>query len=306
MTNENPMKIKNKKTSIKSGAALFSFLMLIPVIFHFVVLYCGVNLNSILLSFTTNTPEGGQVFSLINFKNFFNQLVNKDSRVYISLVNTIEYYLLHLAKFILTTIVAYFFYKKVYGHKFYKVIFFLPSMIPGMVYVSIFKNFITTYGPLYMAINWLLGIEMPSLLSVPKTAKAVIMFFAFWSGFGPQLLIQVGAMNRIPEEVIDAGTLDGCTGFKEFRHIVLPLIFETVATYFLLGIVGIFQSTGPFLFFVGEGMPEVYTLSYWIFTQTMGGKTNYPAAIGLFFTLAALPLVLLSRWAFNKVETVTY
>jgi len=297
---------QKKKIAIKSGGNLFSCLMLIPVIFHFLVFYCGVNLGSILLAFTTNTPSGGLELSLINFKNFFSELARADSAVYMALINTLEYYLLGLAKFIITSVVAYFFYKKVYFHKWYKIIFFLPSMIPGMVYISIFKNFITTYGPLYMVVKGLFGIEMPSLLSVPETAKVVIMFYAFWSGFGPQLLIQIGAMNRIPEDVIEAATLDGCLGLREFTHIVLPLIFETIATYFLLGIVGIFQSSGPFLFFVGEGMPQVHTLSYWIFTQTMGGKTNYPAAIGLFFSIVALPLVLISRWGINKVETVTY
>lgn len=298
--------LDNKKIKIKSGGNLFSLLMLIPVIFHFLVLYCGVNLGSILLAFTTNTPDGGQVFSLINFENFFKELARSDSAVYMALINTLEYYLLGLVKFILTSFIAYFFYKKVYLHKIYKIIFFLPSMVPGMVYISIFKNFITTYGPLYMILKNLFGIEMAPLMSMAETAKVVIMFYAFWSGFGAQLLIQIGAMNRIPDDVIEAAKLDGCIGFREFWFIVMPLIFETIATYFLLGIVGIFQASGPFLFFVGEGMPQVHTLSYWIFTQAMGGKTNYPAAIGLFFTVVALPLVLISRWAINKVETVTY
>ena len=296
----------NKKPTIKTGGNLFCIFMLIPVIFNFLVFYCGVNLGSILLAFSTPTPDGGEIFSLVNFENFIKELGRTDSAVYMALFNTLEYYLLGLVKFALTSLVAYFFYKKVYLHKWYKIIFFLPSMVPGMVYISVFKNFITTYGPLYMVLNKLFGIEMAPLMANPETAKVVIMFYAFWSGFGAQLLIQIGAMNRIPDDVIEAATLDGCLGFREFWYIVMPLIFETIATYFLLGIVGIFQSSGPFLFFVGESMPQVHTLSYWIFTQAMGGKTNYPAAIGLFFTIVALPLVLLSRWGLNKVETVTY
>ena len=295
-----------RKKKIVRGATIFSCIMLLPVIFHFLVFYCGVNLNSILLAFTENTPDGGQQFSLANFRYFFKEMGKSDSAVYMALFNTLSYYLMHQIKFALTSVVAYFFYKKVYGHKFYKIIFFLPSMIPGMVYVSIFKNFITTYGPLYTLLNNLFGFEMPSLMALAETAKPTIMFYAFWSGFGPQLLIQVGAMNRIPGEVIDAAKLDGCVGAKEFFYIVFPLIFETIATYFLLGIATIFQSTGPFLFFVGDSMPETHTLQYWIFTQTMGGKTNYPAAIGLIFSCAALPLVLISRYLLNKVETVTY
>ena len=284
----------------------FSMFMLVPVIFHFLVFYCGVNLGSILLAFTTNTPEGDQVFSLINFENFFKELARTDSAVYMAIKNTLIYYVFGQLKFAVTILVAYFLYKKIYGHKWFKIIFFMPAMIPSMVYISVFKNFVSTYGPLYMMLEWVFDYKMPPLLAYPDTAGDVILFFHIWSGFGPQLLIQVGAMNRIPDEVIDAAKLDGCIGFREFWYIVLPLIMETVATYFLLGIVGIFQASGPFLFFVGESMPEVHTLSYWTFTQTMGGKTNYPAAIGLIFTFIALPLVIISRWGINKLDTVTY
>lgn len=296
---------KKKKFKLKKED-WFSLAMLVPVIFHFLVFYCGVNLGSIMLAFTTNTPDGGQVFSLANFANFFKELGRSDSMVFMALKNTLIYYLFNQLKFVITILVAYFFYKKVYGHKWYKIIFFMPAMIPSMVYISVFKNFVSTYGPLDMILQNVFGYKMPPLLAYPETASGVILFFHIWAGFGPQLLIQVGAMNRIPEEVIDAGKLDGCVGFREFYHIVLPLILETVATYFLLGIVGLFHASGPFLFFVGEAMPEVHTLSYWIFTQTMGGKTNYPAAIGLVFTFISLPLVIISRWGINKIDTVTY
>ena len=300
-----PKVLNNKKSVIKDGGLLFTTLMLLPVILHFLIFYCGVNFNSILLAFTVPTSDGGQVFSLFNFEKFFRELQKPDSAVYMAFFNTLEYYGLKVGKFVLTSFVSYFFYKKLPFHRAYKILFFLPSMIPDMVYISVFKQFVDKYGPLYEAMS-IFGYQMAPPFVDPASAEGWIQFYHFWSGFGPQLLIQIGAMNRIPEEVIDAAKLDGCIGFREFRYIVLPLIFETIATYFLLGIVEIFQSTGPFLFFVGTDMPQVYTLQYWIFTQTLGGATNYPAAIGLIFTILALPLVLISRYFINKVDTVTY
>lgn len=297
--------LKKKKFRMKKED-WFSLFMLIPVIFNFLVFYCGVNFGSIMLAFTTTTPEGKQIFSLVHFQNFFKELGRSDSAVYMALFNTLEYYLLNQVKYAATIIIAYFFYKKVYGHKIYKVLFFMPAMIPSMVFISTFKNFISTYGPIDIVLQNLFGYKLPPLLAFPETAKGTIMFFHVWSGFGMQLLIQVGAMNRIPEEVIEAAKLDGCIGFKEFRYIVLPLILETVLTYFLLGLTGIFEASGPFLFFVGELMPEVHTLGYWTFCQAMGGATNYPAAIGLFFTFVALPFVVISRLGINKLDTVTY
>ncbi len=306
-TREQPrlQELSKKKNVIKNGGLLFSTLMLLPAILHFLIFYCGVNFNSILLAFSVPTPDGGQEFSLFNFEKFFRELQKPDSAVYMAFFNTLEYYGLKVGKFVLTSFVSFFFYKKLPFHRAYKILFFLPSMIPDMVYISVFKQFVDKYGPLYEALTNL-GINMAPPFTEPTNAERWIQFYHFWSGFGPQLLIQIGAMNRIPEEVIDAAKLDGCVGFKEFRYIVLPLIFETIATYFLLGIVEIFQSTGPFLFFVGTDMPQVYTLQYWIFTQTLGGATNYPAAIGLIFTVLALPLVLISRYFINKVDTVTY
>lgn len=297
--------VKSKKNAIKTGGAVFSCIMLIPVLFHFLVFYCGVNLGTILLAFTTPTPDG-EVLSLVNFKNFFAEMGRPDSQIFLALSNTLQHYLWGQIKFAVTCLVAYFFYKKIYGHKIYKVIFFLPSMVPGMVYISIFKNMITVYGPIDMMMKSVFGTGLPALMSTPKLAEGTIIFYAFWAGFGTQLLINVGAMNRIPEDVIDAAKLDGCIGFKEFWYIVFPLVFETIATYFLLGIASIFQANAPFLFFVGSDMGEIHTLSYWIFTQTRGGASNYPAAIGLITTVVTLPLVILTRWLINKVDTVTY
>ena len=294
-----------KKSAIKNGGVIFSLIMLVPVIFHFLVFYCGVNLGSIALAFSKKTPKG-EVFTLDNFTYFFEEMQKPNSAVYMALFNTLEYYLWSVVKYALVIAVAFFFYKKVYFHQVYKVIFFLPMMVPGMVYISVFKNFLQAGGPLYMILRNCFGIELPALFNSPETAKPVILFYTYWSGFGATLLILVGCMNRIPEEIIDAAKLDGCVGMREFWKITIPLVFETIATYFLLGVTTIFQTTGPFLFFVGETMPEVYTLQYWIFTQALGGATNYPAAIGLIFTLIALPLVIVCRWALNRVETVTY
>ena len=156
-----------------------------------------------------------------------------------------------------------------------------------------------------MLYKWF-GYELPVLLANSATATPTIIFFVMWSGFGAQMLIFVGVMNRIPLSVIEAANLDGCTGFREFAYIIIPLIWETLSTYLLIGISCIFMASGPLLYFT-NGAHDTYTLNFWIFRQVHGnGNYHYPAAIGLIFTLTALPLMFLSRYLMSKVETITY
>ena len=179
-------------------------------------------------------------------------------------------------------------------------------MIPGLVYIMIFKQFINSFGPIGNMLYKVFGYELPVLLANPATATNTILFYVMWSGFGAQMLIFVGVMNRIPLSVIEAANLDGCTGFREFRTIVMPLIWETFATYLLIGIACIFMASGPLLYFT-DGAHDTFTLNFWIFKQVQGNSNyHYPAAIGLIFTVLALPLMFVSRYLMSRMETITY
>lgn len=305
--NSFPTRKRVMKPLEKKGM-IFALLMLLPPFINFLIFWVGVNANSIALAFTTtDVVTGKEIFSFYQFEKLFKELSTPDTAVYGALINTLKYFAVHVVKLFLSVIVAYFFYKKVPGHKIYKILLFLPSMIPGMVYINVFKQMISVYGPVYTFLKDVFDYTMPALFSSPETATPTILFYVLWSGFGASMLIFVGAMNRIPEEVIDAAKLDGCEMGREFFQIVMPLIWETFSTYLLLAVASLFVETGPILYFTGyDTSLKTQTLNYWIFLQVQGGQYNYPSAIGLFFTFLGLPLVFISRWLMNKVESVTY
>lgn len=295
--------MKQNQSPVMKNGKIVAYLMILPGLVHFLIFWLYTNYSSIIIAFT----DGNGEFTLFNFQRLFMELGQKDTDIYVALINTFKYFLMNLFKCVMACFIAYFFYKKVYLHKLYKLLFFLPSMIPGVVYISVFKNFIIKYGPLWTILQTLFGYELPALLMSPDTATPTILFYVLWSGFGMQMLIFVGTMNRIPEEIIDAAKLDGCIGMKEFVLIIIPLIWETLATYLLLEISSVFLASGPILYFTGgESYTKTTTLSFWIFQQVSGGKYNYPSAIGLFFTVIALPLVFVTRFFMNKIETVSY
>ncbi len=299
-------KKRKKMTDMDKHGLIFSIIILTPIFISFMIFWFGVNFQSILLAFMEK--QGGKnVFSLWQFEKVFLELKNPKSMLGGAMINTMKYFILHLVKIFLSATIAYFFYKKVPGHKVYKILFYLPAMVPTMVYITIFKEIVGVYGPVYTLLEEVFGYEMPAIFANPATATNGILFYVLWSGFGTSMLVYVGAMNRIPNEVIEAAKLDGCKMFREFFQIVLPLIWETFATYFLLAFTGIFMETGPLLYFVGyDRSLNTQTINYWIFLQVMGGEYNYPSAIGLFFSVLTVPIVIVCRWLLNKVETVTY
>ena len=301
-------KKKKKMNDMEKKGLIFAWVILTPVIISFLVFWLYANIQSVFLGFMTRDVETGkEIFSLYNFEKLFREFQRPDSAMSEAFVNTMKYFVVHYVKIFLCVIVAYFFYKKLPGHLLYKIMFYLPAMIPSIVYITIFKELVGKYGPIYTLLLEVFGYDMPELFASPATATPAILFYVLWSGFGTSMLIYVGAMNRIPGEVIDAANLDGVGFAREFFQIVLPLIWDTFGVYLVMGMTGIFMETGPLLLFVGDDTTlKTQTINYWMFLQVIGGEYYYPSAIGMFFSICTVPFVVVSRILVNRIETVTY
>lgn len=290
---------------MKKNAYLFIYPMLTIAIIG-MIKYLWINFSSILLSFSIENEFGEQIMTMANFERLFIEFKNPDSEIWRALMNTLKYFVMYTVKTLVSFVVAYFLYKKIWGYSIFRVIFYLPSIISPIILVGVWDSMLSTGGVFDLIVTNVFGGEYANALVSPDTATNVILVFSFWVGFGTSLLMFVGAMNRVPEEILDAGLIDGCGMVREFFSIMVPLTWETLSTMLLLTTMSIFTASGPILYFTG-GQNDTNTLSFWIFNQTRGGIYNYPSAVGLFFTIAALPLVVGCRWLMNKVNSdITY
>lgn len=293
----------NMPRSLSKSATPFLILMALPAVYG-IARYFITNAYSIILAFSDGTPFKDP-FSLRNFKMFFADMKG-DGVLLLALSNTLKYFVVGLIQQFLCYVAAYFMYKKIPGYKTFRFLFYLPCLIPGVVTTAIYMELIRVGGPIYKLANRLFGIEYNALLSRPETATTTIIVFLFLSGIGTTYLIYMGAMNRIPVEVLESAKIDGCNGWREFWSLVFPLTFGTYATFFLMSLCGIFTASGPILYMT-QGAANTTTLGYWLFSQVVDGYYNYPAAVGLIFTLLGIPILVVSRWAVNKITPeVTY
>jgi multiple sugar transport system permease protein len=156
--------------------------------------------------------------------------------------------------------------------------------------------------------EYVLGISgVPkNLLTHPEYAFGVNLFYVVWIGFGSQLILYSGAMSRIPDSLIEFGELEGISLFKEFFHVVVPMIYSTITVFLVTGVSGIFTGQLALYNFYGkEADPDIRTLGYHFFIMVLGEEARYvdypyASAAGLLFTFVAAPITLVARHLLEK------
>ncbi len=114
--------------------------------------------------------------------------------------------------------------------EFYKFVVVIPTLVPGVIYVLLWRHiYDPNLGPLNDALD-LLGLHALShnWLGDANTALLAIIGVGFPWVAGVGTLIFLGGLANISDSVIDACLLDGCQGFKRVRLIDIPLVLPQI------------------------------------------------------------------------------
>lgn len=293
-------KLKRKKVHDVGELIFYICLIALPLL-QVAVFYFYVNLNSFAMAFQKYDSITGKFtwdFS-VNFNKLWWELT-ESSILVDALLNSLRVWLL-TAIFgrLLSILFSYYIYKKWVGDKFFKFFLFLPSILPSILLVIVFKFFANEAIPGY--ILELLGKTIDPLLIGSKTLMPTVYFFNIWVGFGGQILIYTGAMDQISPDVIEAGRVDGVKPYQELFFIVIPMILPTVATFMVASVAVLFTNQASLYSFFGDNVDyENFTIGYYLFelvNKNGNGKSmyTYASALGIVCTFIALPLTLLVR-----------
>ncbi len=114
--------------------------------------------------------------------------------------------------------------------------YFLPMVICG-VSVGYIWNVIVVR--LFPHIGRLLGsgLLQKNWLSMPNTAFAALIIAAIWQSFGYYMMIYLTGLQGIPQNLLEAASIDGAGSLGRFFKIVLPLMRPTITVSIFLSIV---------------------------------------------------------------------
>ncbi|MQY24010.1 carbohydrate ABC transporter permease [Nocardia macrotermitis] len=119
-----------------------------------------------------------------------------------------------------------------------RVVFALPWMCAPVAVGVVWQ---WMFAPSGGAIDAVLGRRI-EWLSEPALALPSVAAVSVWSNFGYVALFFVAGIRAIPPEILDAGALDGASGWRRTRWLVLPLLRPTMFFVLVTGVLTAFQT----------------------------------------------------------------
>jgi multiple sugar transport system permease protein len=154
------------------------------------------------------------------------------------------------------------------------------------------------FDSLYSVINWTLiavGFitreQAPNWLGTPELAMLSVIVVNAWRFFPFAVVIFLAGITAIPQDVLDAATVDGAGFWRRNYQIILPMILPIMAVGLVFGIVFTFTDLSiVFLMTQGGPIGATSVLGFAGFqTGIVSGDVSHGAAISLFM----LPVLLI-------------
>lgn len=258
-------------------------LITIPILALFICFNTIPLIRGVYYSFTNFKGFGS--FDMVGFRNYADLFT--DARVGKSYLFTLK---LAIAATIITNVVslilALALNSKIRAKSFFRGAYFLPNILGALVVGYIFNYFFTYILP---AMAEMAGIEAlkGSILSNPGTAWIGIVIVCAWQAIAMNTIIYISGLQTVPEDVYEAGDLDGATGWKRFRHLTFPLIIPFFSINMVLSVKN-FLMVFDQVMALTKGGPAQSTesISYLIYNNGMsGGQFGFQSANAVVFFL---------------------
>lgn len=152
----------------------------------------------------------------------------------------------------------------------FRFIFILPYAVPSVVSMLVWKNLLNgTFGIInrtLMSLNWI--VKPVQWLGSPLMAQIVCVLVNLWAGFGYFMLLSLGTMTSISEDINEAAKIDGAGRFQLFRYITMPLVLYQTVPLIIMSFAHNVNNFGA-IYFLTNGAPAVADT-----TVTMAGGTD--------------------------------
>jgi multiple sugar transport system permease protein len=180
---------------------------------------------------------------------------------------------------------------KIRGIRFFRTIFYLPSVLAGVAFVVVWIWLLNPRGGLVNILLAQAGLAGPRWLTDPNYALAALLLMSCW-GWGRSMVIYLAGLQAIPGELYEAAAIDGAGRWAQFWRVTLPLLSPTIFFNLILSIISTFQ-TFTSAFVATDGGPLDSTLFYVLYLYRQAFQFhNMGYAAALAWVLLAIVLLL--------------
>lgn len=169
------------------------------------------------------------------------------------------------------------------GQKFFQVVYFFPIVISATAIGLLFKLFYNYNGGMLNQLMEYLGKDSVNWLS-PELAFIMISIPVIWSYVGFYFVIILTGIKTIPDELYEASSIDGASGFQQVLYITIPMIRGVLSTCITLSVTGALKVFDLPWVIVPKGAPQGTThfLGTYMYEQTFViSNIDYGSTISL-------------------------
>jgi raffinose/stachyose/melibiose transport system permease protein len=223
----------------------YIFVFLAPAVIIYTIFMVYPLLNSLRMSFYTVVDNKEVFVWLDNYVKLFSNS-NFAPRFFGALKNNFIFFAIHMVvqNSIALMLAALISNERRRGANFYRTVYFMPTVL-SVVIIGFIWNLIL--NPLWGVSKSILevvnlGFLYKPWLGLPGTALPTVALISVWQFIGIPMILFYAALIAIPEELMEAATVDGATAWGVFWRIKFPLIMPTVGIVSILTFVGNFNA----------------------------------------------------------------
>lgn len=231
----------------------------------------------------------------VGLDNFIRMLT--DAKLHKALLNTLWFTVMYIPLLVaISFVVAVLVNRPLRGMRVFRSLYFLPNITSVAVLALIFRRFLSPRpdGPLNFLIG-LVGIPPQNWLIDVYQALPSIVGISLWEAFGYFMVIWLAGLQGIPNELYDAGKVDGADGWRLHRYITLPMLRPTAAFIVVISTIGALQIFGSIFILTGGGpVNATTTVVYQIYNEAFNfGRFGYASALSILFFVIILIITLI-------------
>ncbi len=281
-----------KRTNFRIG-----MLFLLPWTIGFLAFTLYPMLASFIYSFSIYHPRAP--LEWIWFQNYTDLF--KDKLFWQSLYNTLYMVIIGVP----LTLLASFFCAvllnlKVRGQSIYRVIYFLPSIVPTVASTILWLWILNPQVGIMNNLLGIVGIKGPNWMTNPAWSKPGLILLGMW-GMGATIVIYLSGLQDVPASLLEAAELDGANWWQRLWHVTVPMVSPITLFNLITGVIAQFQYFAQAYVFRGFqplGYPLNSTLFYSVYLYQNAFlylKMGYASAMAwvLFIIILVCTLLLL-------------
>jgi multiple sugar transport system permease protein len=135
---------------------------------------------------------------------------------------------------------------------FVRLVFFLPAIVPLVVYAIIWQFMFHPYGLLNVGLQ-ALGLPAVDWLANSRATLPGLILSSDWRFVPLFAIMYLAGLQNIPQGYYEAAAIDGAAGFQGFRFITLPLLRPTILLVVVVSIILMSKVFASALIITGGG-----------------------------------------------------